>query len=226
MFLSSHQLQKSQSEGFFPWVEMSWRSPSLAVKRLDRLSRHTAFLMVCHHVPLPHYKRYPGTGFSLLIFCEVSAHVSVHVRVHAKIVTGLCGNIFKFNLLHGYCTFLPFPSTLTSLYTHALSNSPSELGHYIVELVITLYGAHINWKSINWILTLGLRTDSKLAYIFPRTEIWLWNEDATMWNGANIVEWGQYCGMGMLHCRMWQRYCGMESLYNGGTTRWNRLGDC
>ena len=99
------------------------RSPTLAVKQLDRLCRHTAFLKVCHHVlPLLHYKWCPGTGFSLLILCKVYTHVSVHICVHAKIVTGLRGNIFKFNLLHNHCTFLPFPSTLTSLYTPALSN--------------------------------------------------------------------------------------------------------
>jgi len=141
--------------------------------------------------------------FSAYPLQSLRAHARTRSRTSYK-VTGLRGNVFKFNLLHGHCTFLPFPFTLTSLYTLALSNSPSELGRYTVELVIALYGAHINWKFINWILTWASELIQIYVeiYISPRTEIWLWNGDITMWNGASIVEWERYCRVII----QWRRY--------------------
>ena len=70
----------------FPRVEMPWRSPCLAVKRLDRLYRcHTALLKVYHHgLALLPYKWCPGTGFSLSHSLWISVHVFVHVCVQAE----------------------------------------------------------------------------------------------------------------------------------------------
>ena len=112
MFPSSHELQKSQRESFSLWVEMPQRSPSLAVKWLDRLHNRTALLKVCYHVPpLLHYKWCPGTGFSLS-HCEVSIHVFVCIHIQAKYSNGTTVETFS-NLI--FCTLLPFPSAFTSL---------------------------------------------------------------------------------------------------------------
>ena len=89
---------------------MPWRSPCLAVKRVDWLHCHIALLKVCHHVlPLLH-KWCPGIlAFFFLILCEVSVHVFVHVCVQAKSSNGTTMETFsKFSLLHCCCTLLPF----------------------------------------------------------------------------------------------------------------------
>jgi len=95
---------------------MPQRSPSLAVKWLDRLHNRTALLKVCYHIlPLFHYKRCPGTGISLS-HCEVSIHVFVRICVQAKYSNRTTvETILNFNLLRGHCTLLPFSSAFTSL---------------------------------------------------------------------------------------------------------------
>jgi len=125
MFLSSHQLQKSQRESFFPSVESPQRSPHLAVKWLDRLCSHTALFKVCHHIlPLLHCKWCPGTGFHFLTLCEVSVHVFVHAHVQAINSKGTTVGMFSnLNLLCICCTLLPFLSALTSLCTPGLTGS-------------------------------------------------------------------------------------------------------
>jgi len=58
---------------------MPWGSPYVAVKQLDQVHRHTALLMVCHHVLLLfHYKWHLVLAF--LDLFHILYEVSVHMR--------------------------------------------------------------------------------------------------------------------------------------------------
>ena len=141
--------QEKLKRKFFPLVETPQRSPRLAVKWLDRLHSRTALLKVCHHfLSLLHYKWCPGTGFSLsrgLVLCGVSVHVFVHVRIQAKNSNRTTVRTFSnFNLLHGRCMLLPFPSALNVIVCSCLHGIPP-----IIDVRIKL------WMNLIWWYVLG-----------------------------------------------------------------------
>jgi len=113
-YVSQHSsTPESRRESSFCKWKRSRGLLALAVKRLDRLHSRTALLKVCHRFLPP---LHIVSWYSFLVLCEVSIHVFVHVRVQAKNSNGTTVRTFsKFNLLHGRCTLLPFPSALTSL---------------------------------------------------------------------------------------------------------------
>ena len=90
---------------------MPRKSPRLAVKQLDQLCHHTPLLTMSFHC-------FTTNGVVVLAFlfptpCQAFVHMFVHVCIQAKNSNGTTvGTFSNFNLMHGCCMLLPFPSTI------------------------------------------------------------------------------------------------------------------
>jgi len=113
MYPSSHQ----QAEGKVLSTSGNIPEVSLLGCEAAESTTCTALLKVYHHfLPLLHKMVSWCWLFLFLVLCGVSIDMFVHVRVRARNSNGTTVRTFSnFNLLHGRCTLLPFPSALTSL---------------------------------------------------------------------------------------------------------------
>ena len=140
MFPSSHQLQKSRRESSF----REWKRP-----------RGLLAWLWSNYVVVQHFSKCVTISFlcfttnSVLVLflalCEVSVHVFVHVRVQAKNSNRTTVRTFSnFNLLHGRCMLLPFPSALNVIVCSCLHGIPP-----IIDVRIKL------WMNLIWWYVLG-----------------------------------------------------------------------